>query len=163
MPWILWEWWFVLQYRHSVPPPVSVMGVRGCLGWGGLSSHPPAVCSLIASDIFISGSFSPTPMELCRAATAESCQHQEVAWVLGTALVSPGGTMGTDPSLRWGSRTGSSLQQTLRDCDAARDPSARHPSVIVLFPRENKGSQPHTNEIKNVVLCVFFSPSPGFV
>lgn len=47
---------------------------------------------------------------------------------------------------------------THRDCDAARDPSARHPSVIVLFPRENKGSQPHTNKIKNVVLCVFFPP-----
>lgn len=39
-----------------------------------------------------------------------------------------------------------------------RDPSARHLSIIVLFPQENQGSPPHTNYRKCCVEGGFFSP-----
>lgn len=60
-----------------------------------------------------------------------------------------------------------SLGNEKGDCDAVRDPSARHLSVIVLFPQENKGSPSHANYIKNVVLrvvgfCRFFFFLPWF-
>lgn len=76
------------------------------------------------------------------------------------------GTARQSAEVRHSSQTAGVFLNEPGDCNAVRDPSARHLSIIVLFPQENKGSPPRTNDITNAVLrvlCWFFFSSPGFV
>lgn len=163
MPQVTWGGEITLRCCRHVPQPVCRMGVRGCLHEGGLSSHPHAVCVNLLLQTFSSLVHFHTHSWSC--VVWLWLGHGDVASVLGmgTGMCHPQGPgmqtcMGT-ALLRWDTRASSDTQG---DCDAASDPSARHLSIIALFPWENKGSLPHDSKIKNVMFCffLFLSLSP---
>lgn len=146
-----------------LPPCLTASTRNGCQGLfarGRIKLSPPAVCVNLLLQTFSSLVHFHTLSWSC--VVWLWFRHGEVASDLGmgTGICHPQGP-GTQPCvgtalLRWD--TGAS-SDTQGDCDAASDPSARHLSIIALFPWENKGSPPYASKIKNVVFCFFFFPS----